>query len=107
MKKLKDLEYIKKFSKISISGICEKNKINRANLLNNKSTQKNAKIVREEIESEIAKLYIKVGVLMFEKIVFEILYYVIWSFRQLKDQREISNILYISEKKPKVEERNR
>mgnify|MGYP006985861607 FL=1 len=58
-KKLKDLEYIKKFSKISISGICEKNKINRANLLNNKSTQKNAKIVREEIESEIAKLYIK------------------------------------------------
>jgi hypothetical protein len=59
VKKLKDLEYIKKFSKISISGICEKNKINRANLLNNKSTNKNAKIVREEIESEIAKLYIK------------------------------------------------
>ena len=58
-KKLKDLEYIKKFSTISISGICETNKINRANLLNNKSTQKNAKIVREEIESEIAKLYIK------------------------------------------------
>lgn len=54
-----DLKYIKKFSKISISGICEKNKINRANLLNNKSTNKNAKIVREEIESEIAKLYLK------------------------------------------------
>lgn len=56
---MEDLKYIKKFSKISISGICEKNKINRANLLNNKSTKKNAKIVREEIESEIAKLYIK------------------------------------------------
>lgn len=56
---MEDLKYIKKFSKISISGICEKNKINRANLLNNKSTQKNAKIVREEIESEIAKLYLK------------------------------------------------
>lgn len=56
---MKDLDYIKKFSKISISGICEKNKINRQNLLNNKSTQKNAKIIREEIESEIAKLYIK------------------------------------------------
>lgn len=56
---MKDLDYIKKFSKISISGICEKNKINRQNLLNNRTTQKNAKIVREEIESEIAKLYIK------------------------------------------------
>ena len=56
---MEDLKYIKKFSKISISGICEKNKINRANLLNNKSTRKNAKIVREEIESEIAKLYLK------------------------------------------------
>lgn len=56
---MEDLKYIKKFSKISISGICEKNKINRANLLNNKSTNKNAKIVREEIESEIAKLYLK------------------------------------------------
>lgn len=56
---MQDLEYIKKFSKITISGICEKKKINRANLLNNKSAPKNAKIVREEIESEIAKLYIK------------------------------------------------
>lgn len=56
---MEDLKYIKKFSKISISGICEKNKINRSNLLNNKSTKKNAKIVREEIESEIAKLYLK------------------------------------------------
>ena len=56
---MEDLKYIKKFSKISISGICEKNKINRANLLNNKSTKKNAKIIREEIESEIAKLYLK------------------------------------------------
>lgn len=56
---MQDLEYIKKFSKITISGICEKKKINRANLLNNKSAPKNARIVREEIESEIAKLYIK------------------------------------------------
>ena len=54
-----DLEFIKKFSKISISGICEKKKINRANLLTNRTTKKNAKIVREEIESEVAKLYIK------------------------------------------------
>lgn len=56
---MEDLEYIKKFSKITISGICEKKNINRTNLLTNRSTKKNAKIVREEIESEIAKLYIK------------------------------------------------
>lgn len=56
---MEDLEYIKKFSKISISKICEKNKIDRANLLNNKTTKKNIKTVREDIESEIAKLYIK------------------------------------------------
>lgn len=58
---MEDLEYIKKFSKISISGICEKNKINRQNLLNNKTTKKNIKKVRESIESEIAKLYLKEG----------------------------------------------
>lgn len=56
---MKDIDFIKKFSKISIAGICRKNKINRQNLLNNKSTPKNAKIIREDIESEIAKLYIK------------------------------------------------
>ncbi len=56
---MEDLEFIKRFSKISISGICEKKNINRAKLLTNRSTKKNAKIVREEIESEVAKLYIK------------------------------------------------
>lgn len=54
-----DLEYIKKFSKITISGICDKKNINRANLLTNRTTKHNAHIVREEIESEIAKLYLK------------------------------------------------
>ena len=56
---MNDLEYIKRFSSISISKICEKKGINRANLLNGKTTQRNKKIIREEIESEIAKLYIK------------------------------------------------
>ncbi len=56
---MEDLEYIKKFSKITISGICERKKIDRTNLLSNRSTKKNARIVREEIESEVAKLYIK------------------------------------------------
>lgn len=57
---MNDLEYIRKFSKISISGICDKNKIQRTNLIQGRGKYKeNAKIVREEIESEIAKLYIK------------------------------------------------
>lgn len=56
---MNDLEYIKRFSKISISGICKRKNINRENLLNNKTTRKNERIIREEIESEIAKLYIK------------------------------------------------
>lgn len=54
-----DLEYIKKFGKITIVDICNKKKINRSNLYNGKTTRKNERLVREEIESEIAKLYIK------------------------------------------------
>lgn len=56
---MEDLEYIKNFSKISISGICRKKKIDRANVLTNKTKKENLKVIREEIESEIAKLYIK------------------------------------------------
>ena len=56
---MQDLEYIKNFSKINISKICRKNRINRSNLYNGKSTRRNERLVREEIESEIAKLYIK------------------------------------------------
>lgn len=54
-----DLEYIKSFSKISISKACRKLKINRSNLLNNKTTSENIKKVRKELESEVAKLYIQ------------------------------------------------
>ena len=37
-----DLQYIKDFSKISVSKICEEHNINRQNLLNNISTKRNA-----------------------------------------------------------------
>ena len=57
---MNDLDYIRRFSKISIRGICNKKNIQRTNLIQGKGKYKeNAKIVREEIESEIAKLYIK------------------------------------------------
>ena len=56
---MKDIEYIKKFSKITITGICRKLNVNRTNLLTERTTKENTKKVREEIESEIAKLYLK------------------------------------------------
>ena len=36
---MEDLEYIKRFSKITITGICKKKKIDRANLLTNRTTK--------------------------------------------------------------------
>ena len=54
-----DLDYIKRFAKITISGICRKTKIDRASLMTNRLKKEKAKRVREEIENEIAKLYIK------------------------------------------------
>lgn len=56
---MEDLEFIKKFSQINVSSICKSKKVDRSNLLRNKSTKKNAKKVREGIESEIAKLYLE------------------------------------------------
>lgn len=53
----KNLDFIKNFSKITLTGICKSKKINRQNLLNGRTTRENEKIVREEIENEIAKLY--------------------------------------------------
>ena len=54
-----DLEYIKKFSKINITRACKKVKVNRGNLLNNKTSKENIKKVRQELENQVAKLYIK------------------------------------------------
>ena len=53
-----DLEYIKKFSSISITNVCKKLGVNRANLLNGRTTKKNMKLIRKGLESEVAKLYI-------------------------------------------------
>lgn len=56
---MKDLEFIKKFSKITVSGACKKTNIDRPSLLTNRLKPEKAKIVREEIENQIARLYIK------------------------------------------------
>lgn len=56
---MNDLEFIKKFAKITVSGACKKTKVDRAGLLSNRLKDDKAKLVREEIESEYAKLYLK------------------------------------------------
>ena len=56
---MKDLDFIKNFSKITISGACKKTNVDRSSLLTNRVKDEKIKKVREEIESEIAKLYIK------------------------------------------------
>lgn len=53
-----DLEYIKKFSKITIKDVCKKSKANRGNVLNGKASKKTINKVKRQIESEVAKLYI-------------------------------------------------
>ena len=58
---MNDLEYIKNFSKIRVKNICEKTKVNRANLYNNRTKKENIEKVRKTIESELAKLYLIEG----------------------------------------------
>ena len=56
---MEDLEFIKKFSKITIKKVCELSGVNRSNLMSGKiKDEKKIKKVRKAIESEIAKLYI-------------------------------------------------
>lgn len=58
-RKEKNLKFIKNFSAINISGICKKYKISRSGVYNGEISGEKLEIIREEIESEIGKLYIK------------------------------------------------
>lgn len=53
-----DLIYIKKFAKISIKKICRNLKIDYINTYRGRTTKKNYNLIKKQIESEIAKLYI-------------------------------------------------
>lgn len=57
--KEKDLNFIKKFSKITITKVCNNVGVLRQNVITGKTNSEKIRQVREEIESEIAKLYIK------------------------------------------------
>lgn len=54
-----DVEYIRNFNKITLTNICEKLNVQRTNIVSGKAKKEDIKKVKEEIESEIAKLYIK------------------------------------------------
>ena len=64
MKKLhkkenKDYQFIINFNRIKLSDICKKLNINRSSLYQAHIKIEDFRRVREEIESELAKLYIK------------------------------------------------
>lgn len=58
-RKEKDLQFIKNFSKITIKKVCENVKAVRQNVLKGTASEKSIEKVKEEIETQIAKLYIE------------------------------------------------
>lgn len=54
-------EYVKKFTNIKVTKICDKLNIKISNVSAGRTSQKNYDLIKEEIESEIAKLYLKEG----------------------------------------------
>lgn len=56
--KQEDLEYIKKFTKISVNKVCKELGYNTANILKGKATTERVHNVRRLIEEKQAKLYL-------------------------------------------------
>jgi len=56
MKEKKDFNWIRKFSKISVSKVCQDLKINKANVLMGKASDKNISLVRKTIEERLRDL---------------------------------------------------
>lgn len=54
-------EYVKKFTNIKVTKICDKLNIKISNVSAGRTSQKNYDLIKEEIESQIAKLYLKEG----------------------------------------------
>lgn len=55
---MEDLEFIKGFSKITISNACKKVRVDNSNLRTGRCSKEKIKEVRRYLESEIAKLYL-------------------------------------------------
>lgn len=56
-----DKDFVRKFRFIKVGIICKKLNINKSNIGSGRASEKLYKKVREEIEHEIAKLYLKEG----------------------------------------------
>ena len=56
---MEDLEYIKKFSSITIADACRHFNYDRSNLVNGKLGREKEKKVRKYIENELAKVYLE------------------------------------------------
>lgn len=54
-----DLDYIKKFSKIKIKNVCEKNHISSSNLWSGRLSKDKIHRIRKAIEAEISNIYIE------------------------------------------------
>lgn len=53
-----DLDYIKKFSKITIANACERAGVKKNNLWSGKTSKKNINKVRKILENDVATLYL-------------------------------------------------
>lgn len=56
---MNDLEYIKKFSKITVKNICESLKVDSSNLWAGRTSAAKTKLIRKALEAELAKLVIE------------------------------------------------
>lgn len=56
MDKEKDLNFIKEFSKITISQVCRDLKVDRGNLMNGRASEENTNRIKAEIEKRLSKL---------------------------------------------------
>ena len=54
-------EYVKKFTEIKVTNICKRLNIKMSNVSAGRTSKKNYERIKSEIESDIAKLYIKDG----------------------------------------------
>lgn len=53
-----ELEFIKKFSKVSVSKACKKAKVDLSNLYAGRVKKEKVKLIKKILESELAKLYL-------------------------------------------------
>ena len=58
-RKEKDLKFIKNFSKITINKVCENVKTSKQNIFTGKASEQTIEKVKEEIEKELAELYLE------------------------------------------------